>query len=66
MRIPRWWGAWGAILDVLVAAAVNLLLAAEGRWFAAALALPVLVPAVYYLLWAFVIGPLNDALGATA
>ncbi len=56
-------GAWGALLGVLLATGVNLLLLAEGRWFGAAVLLPVLVPAVYYLIWAFAVGPLNDALG---
>lgn len=56
-------GAWGALLGVVLAAGVNLLLRAEGGWFEAALLLPVVLPAVYYLLWYFIVGPLNDALG---
>ena len=56
-------GAWGALLGLLVAIAVNLLFAAEERWFTAALLLLVTLPAGYYLLWVFLIGPLNEALG---
>ena len=56
-------GAWGALLGLQLAVAVNLFLLAEGRWFGGAVLLPVAVPALYYLLWLFVIGPLNDALG---
>jgi len=39
-------------------------LAPTGRQgFPAALALPVFLPVVYYLIWTLVIGPLNEALG---
>jgi hypothetical protein len=65
-RRPRFGvGMWGALLGVMLGGAVNFLLVAEGRWFEAALGLPVVLPAVYYLIWAFIIGPLNDALGVT-
>jgi len=56
-------GVWGAILGLVLALAVNLLLIAEGRWFTGALILPVTIPALYYLLWEFLVGPLNEGLG---
>ena len=56
-------GAWGAFLGFLLALGVNALLAAEGRWFTGALLLPLAIPALYYLLWAFIVGPLNEGLG---
>jgi hypothetical protein len=56
-------GAWGALLGLVAAVLANLLFAAEGAWFPAALALPVFLPVVYYLIWTLVIGPLNEALG---
>ncbi len=57
-------GVWGTGLGVQLAVAANLLLFVEGRWFQGALLLPVTLPAVYYLLWLYVVGPLNRALGA--
>ena len=56
-------GTWGAVLGVLLALAVNVLLAAEARWFPGALLLPVVLPLVYHVVWAVIIGPLNVALG---
>jgi hypothetical protein len=56
-------GAWGAVLGVLLAIVVNVVLVAENRWFTAATLLVVAIPAIYYLLWHFLIGPLNEALG---
>ena len=56
-------GAWGALLGFFAALLVNLLFLAEGAWFPAAIALPVFLPLVYYLLWLLAIGPLNEALG---
>lgn len=56
-------GVWGAILGVVLASGVNVLLLAEGRWFAGALLLPVTLPAVYYLVWLYAVGTLNEALG---
>jgi len=63
LRPPVGIGAWGAVLGLLLAIAVNLLLAAEARWFTGAVLLLVAVPAGYYLLWLFLIGPLNGGLG---
>ncbi|HYR95501.1 MAG TPA: hypothetical protein VEM57_02150, partial [Candidatus Binatus sp.] len=63
LRPPVGIGAWGAVLGLLLAIAVNLLLAAEDRWFTGAVLLLVAVPAGYYLLWLFLIGPLNGGLG---
>src|SRR5262249_59837568 len=56
-------GAWGALLGFVAAVLVNLLFLAEGAWFPAAIVLPLLLPLVYYLLWLFAVGPLNEALG---
>src|SRR5215470_3503643 len=56
-------GVWGALLGFVAAVLVNLLFAAEGAWFPAAIVLPVFLPVVYYLLWLLAIGPLNEALG---
>ena len=56
-------GRWGALLGVAAGVAVNLLFAAEGRWFPAAMLLPIFLAPTYYLLWRVVIGPLNEALG---
>jgi hypothetical protein len=56
-------GAWGAVLGVLLAVAANVFLIVEERWFSAAALLIVALPAGYYLLWTFLVGPLNEALG---
>jgi hypothetical protein len=54
---------WGAILGFVLALVVNLLLYGQGRWFTALVLLPAYLPVLYGLVWLFVIGPLNDALG---
>jgi hypothetical protein len=59
-------GAWGAILGLVIALLANLLLLAEGHWFRALILLPLALPAGYYLLWGFVVGPLNEGLGVEA
>jgi len=56
-------GGWGALLGLVLATAVNLLLVAGGRWFQGALVLPLTLPAVYYLIWRYAVGTLNQALG---
>ena len=56
-------GRWGALLGLLAGVAVNLLFVAQGRWFRAAMLLPLFLALVYYLVWRIVIGPLNEALG---
>ncbi len=53
---------WGAILGLLGGLGVNALLWVQGAWFGAAALLPLFLPAAYYLLWLFVVGPLNQAL----
>ena len=57
-------GVWGALLGGGLATGVNLLLVAEGRWFEGAVLLIAGLPAVYYLVWTFIVGTLNDALVA--
>ncbi len=56
-------GTWGAGLGLLASGAVNLYLIAAAAWFGAASLLLVFLPGLYYLLWHFVVGPLNEALG---
>jgi hypothetical protein len=56
-------GSWGAMLGVVVGVGANLLLLAEGQWFSLAPLALLFLPVLYYLLWLFVVGPLNDALG---
>jgi hypothetical protein len=56
--------AWGALLGLWIALAANALLWWEGQWFAAALLLPAFLCILYWLIWLFVVGPLDDALGA--
>ena len=56
-------GVWGAELGFGAAAGVNGYLWASGVWFAAAALLLVFLPAVYWLMWRLVVGPLNEALG---
>ncbi len=55
---------WGALLGLLASSCVNLLLALRGQWFGAVALLLVWIPAVYALAYAFIIEPLNRALGA--
>jgi len=57
--------AWGAILGLVLALGVNLLLFGQGRWFTVLVLLPAYLPVVYGLVWLFVVGPLNDALGVS-
>ena len=59
-------GAWGAVLGLVLGFLANLLLLAEGLWFSAALFLPLTLPAGYYLLWMFLVGPLNEGLDVEA
>jgi hypothetical protein len=59
-------GAWGAVLGVVLGLLANLLFLAEGLWFTGALFLIVTLPAGYYLLWTFLVGPLNEGLGVEA
>jgi hypothetical protein len=56
-------GVWGAILGLLLAVGVNLLRYAHGQWFAGMVLFALVIPVLYYVLWLFVIGPLNDAFG---
>jgi hypothetical protein len=56
-------GVWGSVLGLLLATAMNAFLYTQGTWFTAALALLVLLPVVYLLLWRFIVGSLNTALG---
>src|SRR5437867_2672536 len=56
-------GTWGAALGVLVVAGANLLLLARGQWFPVMLLAFLSVPAGYYLLWSFIVGPVNDFVG---
>ena len=57
-------GLWGGLLGLGLGAGMNLILVAVGVWFPAALLLPIALPPLYYLLWRFLVGPLNEALGA--
>ncbi|MGH7894428.1 MAG: hypothetical protein ACREQL_07150 [Candidatus Binatia bacterium] len=56
-------GAWGAVLGLVLGLAVGALFYVRGTWFAAAGLLPLFLPVAYFLLWRFVVGPLNEALG---
>jgi hypothetical protein len=56
-------GTWGAALGVLGAIGINGWLFLTGAWFRAAALLVVFLPAVYWLLWRLVVGPLNEAVG---
>lgn len=55
-------GSWGALLGAGAAAGVNAYLWWADAWFGAAGLLLVFLPVLYYLLWHFVMGPLNEAL----
>ncbi len=56
-------GAWGAVLGFILGLAINAFLCVTGQWFVVFAVLPVFVPGLYYLLWLFIVGPLNGALG---
>lgn len=56
-------GAWGAGLGLVLACCINVGLAVRGVWFRHALAMVPFLPLVYWLLWGYVVGPLNEALG---
>ena len=56
-------GAWGAVLGFAAACGMNGYLWAAGMWFRAAALLVAFLPAVYWLVWGLVLGPLNEALG---
>jgi hypothetical protein len=56
-------GAWGAALGLCAAAGMNAYLWATGSWFRAAALLLVFLPALYWLFWRLVVGPLNEAVG---
>jgi hypothetical protein len=56
-------GTWGAALGLGAAVVMNVSLRVHDAWFRAALILTVFLPVVYYLVWHFVVGPLNEALG---
>jgi len=56
-------GTWGASLGVLLVAGANLLLLARGQWFPLMLLAFLSVPAGYYLLWSFIVGPINEFVG---
>ncbi|HEY8518420.1 MAG TPA: hypothetical protein VIS07_23145 [Candidatus Binatia bacterium] len=56
--------AWGALLGVGAALAANGWLALRGEWFPAVALLVLWTPTIYAFAWAFVVVPLNRALGA--
>ncbi len=56
-------GAWGAMLGFILGLAVSVLIYANGHWFKAAIMIPVFAPALYFLLWYILVGPLNDTFG---
>jgi hypothetical protein len=56
-------GLWGAALGLILACVINGALAVRGMWFRHALAIVPFLPLVYWLLWGYVVGPLNEALG---
>ena len=56
-------GAWGATLGLAAACGMNGYLWATDIWFRAAALLVAFLPALYWLVWHLVIGPLNEALG---
>jgi len=56
-------GAWGALLGLILGLAINALLYAQDQWFSAAAFLPVFAAALYFLLWALIVGAINGALG---
>jgi hypothetical protein len=56
-------GAWGATFGFVAACGMNAYLWGAGMWFRAAALVVVFLPAVYWLVWGLVVGPLNEALG---
>jgi hypothetical protein len=56
-------GVWGGLLGLGAATGMNAYLWMAGLWFRAAALLVVFLPALYWLLWRVVVGPLNDAVG---
>ena len=56
-------GAWGAMLGFILGLAYCLLLYANGHWFGAAIMIPIETTAIYFLIWKFMLGPLNDTFG---
>jgi hypothetical protein len=56
-------GAWGVILGIGISLVLNAYLYISKQWFQEAFILLVYIPAVYYLLWHIIIGPINKALG---
>jgi hypothetical protein len=64
LRPPVPPAAWGALLGLAAALALNVLLALRGQWFGALALLGLWVPTVYAIGWTFVVVPLNRALGA--
>lgn len=55
-------GAWGALLGLLLALGINLMFVLRGQWSGPLLLLGLWVPAVYAILWTFIVVPLNRAL----
>jgi hypothetical protein len=56
-------GVWGATLGIAAASGINLYLWLVDVWFPAAAMLLVFLPAIYWLVWRLVVGPLNEAVG---
>jgi hypothetical protein len=56
-------GLWGAALGLMLGLGLNVYLYSQGTWFPAAVALPVLLSGLYFVLWHMIVGPLTAALG---
>jgi hypothetical protein len=56
-------GIWGLLLGIFAGAGINVYLWAVAVWFPAAAMLLVFLPAIYWLVWRLVVGPLNQAVG---
>ena len=56
-------GTWGALLGVLLVLVAHILLLVHGQWIPVLLLAFLTVPAGYYLLWSFIVGPLNEMVG---
>ena len=52
-------GAWGSALGFVLGLAVNVYLYTQHAWFGGAVVLPILLAILYFLLWRYVVGPLN-------